>query len=771
MPDAEVQNCVDEITTELLRVWYRNVPREAHNVTHLTATLPALAYARGLCVGSPLAGWLHERLLPSEPPEVRKATATALGWMVPAAPDLGELLPLVITGLRDANWVVRAQCAGQAALLGPAAGSPELVSALVRLLEESASRTGYLPEHLREGPRGSEPGAGWFNDLRDNDPQGYARAAAAVALSAVMGVQQPEAAAALWPVLGDRAWCVGAIAAELLLPRFAAKVTERLMLDLRSGDRARFKWALGCAGRLGAGAAPELVDALVEVALRGPLGDRAAGLEALAELGRHACRRPEVGEQLEAARKLTGWPLSAFFQRAAERRDRAINPGELSAFLLQTLRADEPERPGMAARPAVEGAVPTGIVHVLHVGNASADQSLLRSELQADFVRKVTTALRGTEAFGAANRSPDLVPYVDGVAVLFYDHGHQPIDCAVAATTACRPQPLLRLRFGIASGEISLEKDGEGEWRADGKALRAAWVLSGAGDPGQILVAGTTVAGLPEDRPGVFLTDWGECHIEGHAHQHVFNFYDPCGEFGNPDCPARVLPPEPVPSEFWPRFRRVAWRTAVTGALVAVIGYFGSQALPYVLSGFDHPPTETAEGAEVLHPGPPIDKSTLRPATGGANAPANPGSGSAGAPANGPEHDPKAAPDEATSLAALGATIRLQVVCENDSLPRVAYAVPAEDETSSTRPGTIQLFLGETPVNPEELRLEYFDALGSHPVGVEPTPIPGSGHGVEWEVDLAGPRVAVKILLPDAHGMEQQLKAMAFQVPPPVGGR
>lgn len=198
---------------------------------------------------------------------------------------------------------------------------------------------------------------------------------------------------------------------------------------------------------------------------------------------------------------------------------------------------------------------------------------------QVELLQELNNVVRAAKTFRDADAHGGLlrVPTGDGMALLFFRHPEQPVQCALEIDRAIRDKPHLQLRMGIHSGPVNRVTDVNDQVNVAGTGLNIAQRILDCGDPGHILVSKHVADDLRQYRHWEpYLHDLGECEVKHGLRLHVLNLCK--DDLGNPRVPQklrhgkrwqssgrdRVRPIKPV------RFLRTELVTALVLSLAAL---------------------------------------------------------------------------------------------------------------------------------------------------------------------------------------------------------
>jgi class 3 adenylate cyclase len=168
--------------------------------------------------------------------------------------------------------------------------------------------------------------------------------------------------------------------------------------------------------------------------------------------------------------------------------------------------------------------------------------ALLPSDAQAWRVRELQTLVRSIDEVKKADAAGRLIKLArgDGMALVFFQEPLDPIRCAINLALQLKKMPSLRLRMGIHSGAVRLEKDINDAWDVSGEGIILAHRVMEPGDTGHILLSSTVGQRMEQYRRGLPIPhDLGECEIKHGGWIHLYNLYT--NDFGNPAVPSRVI--------------------------------------------------------------------------------------------------------------------------------------------------------------------------------------------------------------------------------------
>ncbi len=270
--------------------------------------------------------------------------------------------------------------------------------------------------------------------------------------------------------------------------------------------------------------------------------------------------RPEVPEAAESAIQ-----RAMSFQPAA----RHARICEASDEIYQALNTGGPATRRMQSESGLE------MAHVLFTDLVG--YSTLPMDQQRDCLAQLQKSVRESARFCAAEASGNIItlPTGDGMALAFFGDPTAPVQCALELATALRSRPHLKLRMGVHSGPVYRIADVNANANLAGGGINFAERVMDCGDPGHILVSGTTAEVLLQFSQWVpHLTDLGEHVVKHGATVHLFNLTK--GELGNRARPQRLAVPRKAISG------RVVMlvAAAVIAIVVAVAGWWLFQSRP-----------------------------------------------------------------------------------------------------------------------------------------------------------------------------------------------
>jgi TolB-like protein len=194
----------------------------------------------------------------------------------------------------------------------------------------------------------------------------------------------------------------------------------------------------------------------------------------------------------------------------------------------------------------------------------------LPNEEQDQVLRRLNELVRQTDAFRAADANGKLirVPTGDGMALIFFDSGEAPANCALQIAQAAAVNPRLRLRMGIHSGPVNRTQDVNERSNVSGAGINMAQRVMDCGDAGHILLsrrAADDLAPLKRWQPN--LHDLGEAEVKHGINIPLVNLFT--DTVGNPKLPNKLK------REAQLRARKRRKVIAVVGAGVAAIALIG----------------------------------------------------------------------------------------------------------------------------------------------------------------------------------------------------
>jgi TolB-like protein/Flp pilus assembly protein TadD/class 3 adenylate cyclase len=178
------------------------------------------------------------------------------------------------------------------------------------------------------------------------------------------------------------------------------------------------------------------------------------------------------------------------------------------------------------------------IAHVLTMDVIEYSKLLITEQTRV--IAKLTNIVKSTERFHLAEAAGKLVriPTGDGMALVFLDDPHAPIDCAVEIAMALKNHAEIRLRIGIHSGPVNQVVDVSGRPNVAGAGIDMAQRVMDCGDAGHILLSkrvADDLAPFPKWNP--YLHELGECEVKHGRKISLVNFYTQ--EIGNPQRPKK----------------------------------------------------------------------------------------------------------------------------------------------------------------------------------------------------------------------------------------
>ncbi len=527
--------CLDYIATRVVVDWHsQQVRGDSALAADLTAALPVVAMVGARCQGIPLAAWLHRHIRSDQSENIRRLAAQALSAAALTTPDPVGALSTALAGLRDSrpNRVVQAICSGVVARLEPRLPREEryaelrslLIAGLVQCLTSSRDETGdagYLPGMLLDPPASPRQIPALVEELRENNPEACARAAAAAALGRLAAAAtNPAVGRALVEAAADRAWLVGACAAEALdRLDLSPLLADRILPQLASRGTDQRLTGLWLAGRCG-GAASERVLALVLDAYRDPdLRVQAAAAAALHGLAASLAAHPRLLEQAgrDCAR------LSPLARGLFALTLRSVHRGDASDVGTQVLEwvspgTVRPSRVSLARRttggPAEHMILRWKQAHVVaiqvEVRDTSPDRHALWQETRLQAIGQVAAVLGRGQMLEAGEPLGGYVEDQAGATALFYADHEAAVNHAWRIQSAMGAAGIRLYKIGVASGEVRLERSETAEWELRGPAVDRARRISRIGEAGAVLLDQSTASLLGEWRPtGTALTSLG----------------------------------------------------------------------------------------------------------------------------------------------------------------------------------------------------------------------------------------------------------------------
>ena len=201
-------------------------------------------------------------------------------------------------------------------------------------------------------------------------------------------------------------------------------------------------------------------------------------------------------------------------------------------------RGTEPppvESPRITPEPEAEPVT----AHVLFIDMVKSTQ--LNADAQRRNNARLKEVVMNTREFQAARTQDDLIslPTGDGMALVFRRKFEAPLICAIEIARILQADPFCRLRMGIHSGVVFLQRDINDNPNVTGPGINLAERVMSCGEEGHILVSSEAAELLR------YLSAWsdkleylGEYRVK-RDWVRIWNFLD--GDIGNP-LPLKVPP-------------------------------------------------------------------------------------------------------------------------------------------------------------------------------------------------------------------------------------
>ena len=210
---------VEQITTEMMGLWYDKAHLPYTEIQHLREAIPPLVQVNGLYGGMSLREKLHQKMDRGQPVSVRLATVSALR-LAGGQPALrGSLFWTVLLALDDPAPEVCQIAAGILALWRlPAAAAARAFPVLITQFHSFTDKSQSLPLRFQAPPDAPDRLLDYLVDMRINEPTAFACAILILALERVLvSARHTEAETLLAEtVWRTPIWIVGALAGEVL---------------------------------------------------------------------------------------------------------------------------------------------------------------------------------------------------------------------------------------------------------------------------------------------------------------------------------------------------------------------------------------------------------------------------------------------------------------------------------------------------------------------------------------------------------------------------
>ena len=206
------------------------------------------------------------------------------------------------------------------------------------------------------------------------------------------------------------------------------------------------------------------------------------------------------------------------------------------------------------------------IAHLLLIDVVGYSKLLV--DEQIELMEEVNRLVRGTDCFGAAEKSGKLlrVPTGDGMALVFFRSPEEPVRCALEIQQALKEHPNIQLRMGIHSGPVNQITDVNDQVNVAGSGINVGQRVVDCGDAGHILLSKHLADDLAQYRHWQpYLHDLGECEVKHGLRLHIVNLYK--DGLGNPALPDKLrrrkrwkqsAPIRPVTPPGWPKLALIA---------------------------------------------------------------------------------------------------------------------------------------------------------------------------------------------------------------------
>ena len=214
------------------------------------------------------------------------------------------------------------------------------------------------------------------------------------------------------------------------------------------------------------------------------------------------------------------------------------------------------------------------IGHVLFVD--IVEYSKLANEEQSEALYQLNRIVRETAQFRATEANDKLIciPTGDGMALIFFDSGEAPANCAWQISEAARSDSRMRLRMGIHSGPVNRAQDVNDRSNVTGAGINMAQRVMDCGDAGHILLSKRAADDLaPLQRWQRHLHEIGEIEVKHGIRIPLVNLFT--DKLGNPELPSKLKREAQERAAVVSRRRKklVAF-IGVALAVVAVGGFF-----------------------------------------------------------------------------------------------------------------------------------------------------------------------------------------------------
>jgi sulfatase modifying factor 1 len=182
-------------------------------------------------------------------------------------------------------------------------------------------------------------------------------------------------------------------------------------------------------------------------------------------------------------------------------------------------------------------APPTTVAHILMVDIVGYSRRAMPDQRRC--IQRLAAAVQGSEEYRRGQAADELVsvPTGDGMALAFFDDPEAPIRCGIEITRALASSRDLRVRMGVHSGPVYLDRDINGNLDIVGSGINVCERVMDFGDAGHILLSGVAADLITQIRPWP-LEPLGEHQAKHDLRLELFNL---CSEgVGNPEVPRRI---------------------------------------------------------------------------------------------------------------------------------------------------------------------------------------------------------------------------------------
>ena len=194
--------------------------------------------------------------------------------------------------------------------------------------------------------------------------------------------------------------------------------------------------------------------------------------------------------------------------------------------------------------------LPAEIAHVLFMDMKGYTLLLLEDQVRS--VRAMRESVRTTPEFRRSEAGSRLlcVDTGDGMALVFFEDLHSPLQCACEIAQALGQPPRLPLRMGLHSGPVIRTRDINGRENVSGSGIDLAQRVMACGDAGHILLSRSYADLLkPFEHWAGCLNDQGEVEVKHGVRLFLVSFQR--GEIGRPFLSPTPEPLPPTNLPFW----------------------------------------------------------------------------------------------------------------------------------------------------------------------------------------------------------------------------